>query len=374
MRVSTLAALGVPIAAVIFVASWYALRPFEIDEATLRADCETYAIPPIRTVEACTALLSKGEASVADRTNFLLWRGHAYRNLGEVQKANADVTEVLNFDPNHLNALISRGYLRSDAGRFSEAIEDFSRAISVDPQKATTFKRRATIYYNNGKMDLALADYTRALELDPTYEEAAGDIANVLFVQERYDEAIENLRRFVVKWPENAGFQGTLGFLLYNYTDEYAEALEAFYKHDELLPSLVSKYIFPAMVYFKAREPLKARKLIEIYAEKLDEKNRQNAPAAARFFRSFGLDGEFGRDIQIFYRSQALARAGQVEAATREYNVFEKKFGVAARLAASEEILRNGVTLDKKRATQENDYFAEKLELYFTELSKLGNW
>ena len=325
-------------------------------------------------MEACTELLSNGEYSAEDRTNFLLWRGQAYRSLGETQKASADVARVLKSDPNHTNALILRGYLREEAGRFHEAISDLSRAVSVEPQNAVTFKRRAVLYYNHGKLDLALADYVKALELDPTYEEVAGNIANVLFVQERYDEAIEKLRGFVAKWPDNAGLQVSLGFLVYNHTDEYGETLEAFYKYDELLPGLVSKYILPAMVYFKAGEPQKARKLIEVYAEKLDEKNRQEAPAVTRLFRAIGLEGGLGRDIQIFYRSQALARADQIEAAMREYSMFEQMFGTSARIAASEELLRNGVSLDKKRATQDDDYFFEKLNRHFTELSKLGNW
>ncbi|WP_377191131.1 tetratricopeptide repeat protein [Ruegeria meonggei] len=371
MRVWKIATFGIFLAAIWFVVSWYKSQPSDHDEASLRADCETYAIPPARTAEACTALLSGGDLSGEDRVNLLIWRGQAYKNKGEIQKANSDIAEVLDFDPDYVDALILRGYLRSEAGRYVEAIEDLSRAISIDPQNASIFKHRGVIYHRSGETDLELADYTRALELNPAYEGAANNIANVLVAQERYAEAIENLRGFVLRWPENPWFQGALGFLLFNHTDEYAEALEAFSKYAELRPALATKYIFPAMVYFEAGEPQKGRKLIETYAEKLDEKNRQDALAIVRILQFLGLDGEFGQEIQILYRSQALARAGQVEAARRECNVFEEKFGVSARLAVSEIILRNGLSLDKKRATQDDDYFGEKLELYFTSLSNL---
>jgi len=125
--------------------------PKELDDAfeLLRSD-------PQRSLEVCQRYV----AEHPDDANGYFSRFNAWQELGEREKALADINKVLELDPNS-GGYSSRGVFFRSLGDFRQAIEDFTHARELDEEEwkgSLDPHFRADCYARLGRLDEALSD------------------------------------------------------------------------------------------------------------------------------------------------------------------------------------------------------------------------
>jgi adenylate cyclase len=98
-------------------------------------------------------------------------------------------------DPLVLSAELSRAVL---AGRLQEAVELQRRMVATDPLSATERGNLGALLMMTGDLDAARVTLERSLELSPAGAYSRQNIAYVLILQRRTDEALEVIQQFPV--------------------------------------------------------------------------------------------------------------------------------------------------------------------------------
>jgi tetratricopeptide (TPR) repeat protein len=126
---------------------------------------------------------------------------------------------------------------------------------TIDPELAQTHYRRGNTYNNLERYDEAIEEYQLSITADPTFADSVRNLANIFYFQERYEETIPLLQRFVELQKEpTAGLiaaYNTLGQLLRDAKryDEAIEIDELAIEHD---PENTSQVYVMANTYFNA--------------------------------------------------------------------------------------------------------------------------
>ena len=140
--------------------------------------------------------------------------------------ANRAVLEALRLDDTLADPHTSLGHLRLHEFNWRAAEQEFTRAIDVNASYAT-----AHYYYGNllaalGRTDEAIAEGRRVLEIDPMSATARQNLAFLLYLAQRYDEALKQCAdaNAIDKQPNTAYLTG----LVYERLGRYEEAIHVF--------------------------------------------------------------------------------------------------------------------------------------------------
>ncbi|MBL7937995.1 MAG: tetratricopeptide repeat protein [Flavobacteriales bacterium] len=95
----------------------------------------------------------------------------AYRS-GEYSAAIALFGQVLENEPDHVNALLQRGFCHSLNAEYDLAVKDFSAVIERKNDHTWAYTSRGSAYNKLGQYELAIADFNKVLAIDPKNEEA----------------------------------------------------------------------------------------------------------------------------------------------------------------------------------------------------------
>lgn len=105
-------------------------------------------------------------------TQDLFKSGEQAYNSGGYAKAIDLFTQVLQRDPDNLNAFLQRGFCRSLQHEYEAAAADFTEVIARKNDHLWAYTSRGSAYSRLGKNDLALRDFDKVLALDPKNQEA----------------------------------------------------------------------------------------------------------------------------------------------------------------------------------------------------------
>ncbi|MBE8949148.1 MAG: tetratricopeptide repeat protein [Quinella sp. 3Q1] len=126
-----------------------------------------YLDPPVRYA---------GFSSQKDKTEFknaLFHQGDSYRKAEEYALAVENYTVVINVDEKNERAYYWRAWCYDELGDNEKALADLNRLLALNPNyDSNAYNNRAVAYENLGDLEKALADYNKALELDPNNESA----------------------------------------------------------------------------------------------------------------------------------------------------------------------------------------------------------
>ena len=135
----------------------------------------------LRTRGIAFRALGKLDASDADLSQVLDQQpqdvlARHYRALNALDRklpsvALRDLQTILEHDPRHTGALTSRANVYRMQGDYARALDDVATALESAPQEALPYAARAAILQDQGKRDEALADWRRALERSRTVAE-----------------------------------------------------------------------------------------------------------------------------------------------------------------------------------------------------------
>jgi tetratricopeptide (TPR) repeat protein len=159
-----------------------------------------------------------------------------------------------------------------------------SRAPAIiDTELAQTHYRRGNTYNNMERYDEAIEEYQLSITADPNFADSVRNLANIFYFQERYEETIPLLQRFIALQKETIAGKiaayNTLGQLLRD-AKRYDEAIEVDLLAIEHDPENSSQVYVMANTYFNAGL---AHDAVRIYKKALTV-----APNDAFIHRSLG--------------------------------------------------------------------------------------
>lgn len=104
--------------------------------------------------------------------------------LGEMpMKGIGMLKEVLNIDPQNVDALTNLGYFAIQSGQYDKAIERFDQVLAIDPRNAEAYLYLADVYLSQGDKD-------QGIETLEKYK----DLMNDPLVSQRVEQYIEEIR------------------------------------------------------------------------------------------------------------------------------------------------------------------------------------
>src|SRR5215813_3074036 len=103
------------------------------------------------------AIAPEAQSSRALSAASYLDRGNGWLKKGEFERAIADYSLAIAFDPRYAGAYFNRGLARSSKGDVAAGLADFNRAIELNPRDAGVWSIRGVVRQQQGDFDAALA-------------------------------------------------------------------------------------------------------------------------------------------------------------------------------------------------------------------------
>ena len=147
--------------------------------------------------------------------NDLMCEGLYHQQAGDYDAAKSCFAQVIDRQPNHVQALHMLGIVYAISKDFLAATECFDRAISLDATHAQCWFNRANAFYEQGLMSQALADLESALTLEPQNTLGLLTQGNVYFALHQHDKALLCFDKALAIEPKMAKAHNNRGLVLH---------------------------------------------------------------------------------------------------------------------------------------------------------------
>jgi tetratricopeptide (TPR) repeat protein len=232
---------------------------WRLDGDTSNASGELKEIPDLPTVtlaeDRVTLQVVDADApepetvTVAEAQDWERWNdyGIGLFRQGDLRGAEAAFTRATEADPANVDGWVNIGRARVAEGDLEGAREVLERALAMDPDLARTNFFYSRILRAEGEFALALEHLETVIRQYPRDRVVWNDIGQIHFLERRYAEAVEALKRVLEIDPEDLDAHYDLA-LAYNGLNEQERALEhqALYlrfKADESAQALTGPYL-----------------------------------------------------------------------------------------------------------------------------------
>jgi tetratricopeptide (TPR) repeat protein len=262
------------------------------------------------------------------------WVVRLYRLQNEHDKAETVLRQFLEREPENEMALELLTQLLLDQGRTEEAIELLERIVQRSPT-ASLLNVLGQAYTQIHKPAKAEAAYQRAIEMEPAEAEHVRGLARTLYVQSRYDEALEQYQRLAKLDPEDPEAYVRMA-QIYRQQKKYDRAEESLLRAKERSPGNVELIYHEAMLYEAQGRYDDAIRVLSsaVYALKV------------RSTRG----GDLRRTLGVFYE-----QLGRLYREVQNFTAAQNTFQELAQLGPDEEKRATELMIDTYRAGKEID-------------------
>ncbi len=139
-----------------------------------------------------------------------------HHQSGRLQAAEQIYRQILQAEPNDVDALHLLGVIAHQVGKLDEAVACYRRALVLKPDYVGALGNLGLALKNQGNLDEAVACYRRALVLRPGYVDAHNNLGNALKEQGKLNEAVACYQRALELKPDYAEAHNNLGIALKN--------------------------------------------------------------------------------------------------------------------------------------------------------------
>jgi protein O-GlcNAc transferase len=174
---------------------------------------------------------------------------------GELQQAEVIYRQVLQKQPNNIDALYLLGVMANQIKNYDVAIKLLQKTIEINNSNPLFYINLGYAFKGLGKLDEAVACYQRALVLNPNSVEAYNNLGNVLSELGKLDEAIKCYQRVLVLNPNYVETHNNLG-IVFKKMGKLDEAMVCYQRALALKPHF-------AEVHNNLGEALKDRGMID---------------------------------------------------------------------------------------------------------------
>jgi tetratricopeptide (TPR) repeat protein len=235
----------------------------------------------------------------------------AYQFLGELagltknqELAAKWFTKAIELDTSFALAVMSRGYAYSNMGQSDRAIAEMERYIRLEPDAADPRASLADLLVRAGRYQEALGQYQKSLELKPDYWYAFKSIGSVYALLGRLREAEQQIRTSLELLPPTSNkeaslllIRGEMEGLRNNYAETARMAREAL-----TIDSSLGEAAFQlAHALARTGKFKDADRTIERLREELERRGLRGSVAMGRFHllraRVLGLEGKYAEAV-----------------------------------------------------------------------------
>lgn len=146
---------------------------------------------------------------------------------GSLAEAEAIYLEILDRNPQHVNAHHFLGLCRMQRGELDEALRSFDHSLRLAPEYPAALNNRATVYRKLHRLDEAAGDYRRLVALNPGHLPAYFSLAGILLELGRAQEALAVYGQILTIAPDRTDAWINSGNLLRQF-NRRAEALACY--------------------------------------------------------------------------------------------------------------------------------------------------
>ena len=159
---------------------------------------------PDQQINGCNVAIASVAAGSEDLSIALFYRGGAWLDKGETDRAILDYGDAIHIRPDFAEAFNNRGNAYDDKTQHDRAIQDYSEAIRLKPDFAAAFSNRGSAYEEGGNRDRAIQDYDRAIRINPKYQNALKNRGRARFFQSDFGAAVNDFAQALPLRPTDA--------------------------------------------------------------------------------------------------------------------------------------------------------------------------
>ncbi len=135
-------------------------------------------------------------SSLSPKTpDYLIYRGRAFRELGQHNEALTDLTKALEISPTNVEGLYQMGLTQRAVKRIDEAITTFETALKNDPKHLDSMVNLGELYLDKDNFAMARTHLRAAITLAPQSAKAHNVLGEVLLVTRHWDEALDEFKQ-----------------------------------------------------------------------------------------------------------------------------------------------------------------------------------
>ncbi len=163
--------------------------------------------------------------------------GIALMALHRLDEAQASFRRALERDPGHRNARQNMAETRRQQGHFAESLGWYRQVLDLDPEFAPAHAGVGVALYELGQYGRAVESLQHAASLESGALPISAHqfLAEALYKQERYEEAVEGYRVVAELNPGHAAAHAGIGYALYRL-QRYEDAVESLERSISLEP------------------------------------------------------------------------------------------------------------------------------------------
>jgi tetratricopeptide (TPR) repeat protein len=159
--------------------------------------------------------------------------------LEKLLEAEDICREIIEKDPDFVQAYILLSEVHFSQGLIDDAITDYKQVLNIDNSSVNGHVALARLYMSKKNLDMARKECDLILsELEPDNKQAQFLLSTIYEQQGNHDEAVVLLKQILEKEPENVMAHTQLG-LVYLKLSKYDEAIAEAWQVYELKPSVV---------------------------------------------------------------------------------------------------------------------------------------
>jgi tetratricopeptide (TPR) repeat protein len=117
-------------------------------------------------------VLDRMDRIAPDHPVILANRGVALLEIGEAERAEADLTKAIELDPSSALALATLGLIRMRRDDYLGARDVLDRAVAIEPEQSQLRVYLAACKNNQGSKEAAISELEEALRIDPGNDQA----------------------------------------------------------------------------------------------------------------------------------------------------------------------------------------------------------
>lgn len=160
---------------------------------------------PAARITACTAILARGNKETRSKEiAAFINRSSAYRALGDLDRAQADIDAALRRNPKSALALSHRAAISFEKKDIEQAIADYTAAITAQPKSSALYRGRGDAYLAANDLDRAIADFSQALRLNKNQTEAYAGRARAYRAKGDFEKAVSGFDEAIKRDPRTA--------------------------------------------------------------------------------------------------------------------------------------------------------------------------
>ena len=150
--------------------------------------------------------------------------------------------QVLEIDPNNLNARINLGAVFKGLGDNKKAKNCYEKVIEITPNYVNAHINLGNIFKDLKEYQKAKNCYEKAIEINPNETKAHNNLGNIFKELKKYEEAIDCFEKAIEIDPNFVNAYLNLG-IVFQKLEEYQKAISCYEKAIEIDSNFVDPYI-----------------------------------------------------------------------------------------------------------------------------------